>query len=146
MMQRTGLLIILGVLTATGCAQDTAGPGYDVTVMMLPEGHPDAGRASFISLGCAACHGVAWDNDLPEPTAASPGPELGLEAVQPGPGGLATSIVAPSHKVPAGFKKDGEGEGSPMPDLNRIMTVQQLADVVAYLQKQGLETQARIGQ
>jgi mono/diheme cytochrome c family protein len=141
-MRRIGLLLVLGATLALACAQSAVETGYEVAVVMLPEGQPEAGREAFKSLGCVACHAVAWEQGLPSPTSARPGPELGVDAVQSGPGSLATSIIAPSHRVSEKYQAGAQG-GSPMLDYTNTMTIRQLADVVAYLQRQGLETQAK---
>jgi mono/diheme cytochrome c family protein len=113
---------------------------------MLPEGDPEAGRTAFMSLGCTSCHTVAWDRDLPAPTSPTKAPELGLDSAHPGPGGLATSIIAPSHEVPEEYRVEPSGKVSPMPNYTSTMTIRQLADIVAYLQRQGLKTQTQYGQ
>jgi len=145
-MQRTILLVILVLVLCSACAQGTGETGnYTATMLLLPEGEPEPGRTAFISLGCVGCHTVAWDSDLPVATSDSRGPELGLDIAKLGPGGLATSIVAPSHKVAEDYRRDDGADGSPMRDFNSTMTIRQLADIVAYLKRQGLETQARTG-
>ena len=142
-MRRIGLLLVLSATLALGCAQSTVETDYEVAVVMLPEGRPEAGRDAFRSLGCAACHAVAWEKELPAPTSARPGPELGVDAVKSGPGSLATSIIAPAHRVSEKYQATTP-EGSPMLDYTSTMTIRQLADIVAYLQRQGLETQAKM--
>jgi len=144
-MRRKILLVAMSALLVLACAQNVGETdGYKTTMLMLPEGDPDAGREAFVALACASCHTVAWDSDLPAPVSPTPGPELGLDPAQLGPGGIATSIVAPSHKVAAKFQRsDGR---SPMVDYTGTMTVRQLADVVAYLERQGMETRAKTGQ
>ena len=136
--------LTLLALLSTACGPDARppdNPGYEVAVLMLPEGDAGAGREAFLRLGCVACHAVAWDDDLPAPTSPNPGPELGVHPVQPGPGGVAASITAPSHKVPPMYQT--ANGGSPMPDYTQLLTVRQLADLITYLRRQGLETQAR---
>ncbi len=54
-------------------------------------------------------------------------------------GELVTSIINPSHRISPQFAARSDpslGEESPMPaaKLNQVMTVQQLVDLVAYLQ------------
>jgi len=144
-MRVTILLFALCAILTSGCAQSPVDTDYHATMLLLPEGEPDAGREAFVSLGCMACHAVAWDEDLPNAGAAVMGPELGLDVSKLGPGGLATSVVAPSHKVSEKYRKMAQGEVSPMRDYTREMTIRQLADIVAYLQRQGLETQTRTG-
>jgi len=144
-MQRTLLLVALAGSLALACAQAPDSADYQATMLMLPEGEPDAGREAFVSLGCATCHSVAWADDLPAPLSATPGPELGLDVLQAGPGRIATSIVAPSHRVADKYRAMTEGEVSPMRDNNSVMTIRQLSDIVAFLQRQGLETRSRTG-
>jgi len=141
-MRRIGLLLVVSATLALACAQSTVETNYEVAVVMLPEGRPEAGREAFKSLGCVACHAVAWEKELPAPTSARPGPELGVDSVQSGPGSLATSVVAPSHRVAEKYQT-GTQEASPMLDYTDTMTIRQLADIVAYLQRQGLETRAK---
>ena len=146
-MRRIAILMSLAALLGpcvTGCgptADSGDQPDYEVAVVMLPEGDAEAGKAAFVQLGCAACHQVAWDEDLPAPTSPAPGPELGVNALQPGTGGLAGAITAPAHRVPEAFRK--ADDTSPMPEYAEVMTLRQLADIVVYLRRQGMETRAR---
>lgn len=144
-MRLSGLLVILGALPAAACLQGAPDGGYEVAVMVLPEGRPEAGRSTFVSLGCVACHRVAWEDDLPTPTSRTPGPELGLDASQLGPGEIASSIIAPNHRVAPKYRQTAADDSSPMPNFAATMTIEQLADLVAYLRRQGAETQAKIG-
>ena len=116
---------------------------YEVTTLILPEGHPEAGREAFIDLGCASCHTVEWEADLPDPATSVPAPELGRTLGLQTSGGVATSILVPSHHIPARVREKLEGDLSPMGDFTDAMTVRQLVDVVAYLRTQGSRTVAR---
>jgi len=146
-MLRKVLLLTAGAMLCMACAPSTVEtPDYRTTMLLLPEGQPEAGRDAFVSLGCFSCHAVAWDKELPAPVSATPGPQLGLDLGKLGPGGLATSIVAPSHDVPEKYRSPATGNRSPMTDYSGVMTIRQLADIVAYLERQGLETQAKTGQ
>ena len=146
-MRRDVLILVSGAVLCLACTPSAVEtPDYKATMLMLPEGQPDAGREAFISLGCARCHSVAWDAELPAPDPEYPGPELGLDVAKLGPGSLATSVVAPSHKVAEEYRPPGGRKTSRMVDYSGIMTVRQLADIVAYLERQGLETQAKTGQ
>ena len=141
------LLLASGAMLCLACAPSAVEtPDYRATMLMLPEGQPEAGREAFVSLGCTSCHTVAWDEDLPAPVPPSPGPELGLDVAKLGPGGLATSVVAPSHRIADRYRSPTGGDISRMTDYSGVMTVRQLADIVAYLERQGLETQAKTGQ
>ena len=144
-MKSTIPLVMISALLALACTPGPVETDYKATMLMLPEGQPDAGRDAFLSLGCAGCHTVAWDEELPDSRAASLGPELGLDATKLGPGGLATSIIAPSHNVSTKYQEMTGSGASPMRDYSREMTIRQLADVVAYLERQGMETQAKTG-
>ncbi len=146
-MQRTLLILALGAISTLGCGHVAIeSDDYTATMVMLPVGDPDAGRQAFLSLGCTTCHTVAWDTELPAPVSATSGPELGLDVAKPGLGGLATSIVAPSHHVSEKYGASGDGGRSPMVDYTATMTIRQLADIVAYLERQGLVTHTRTGQ
>jgi mono/diheme cytochrome c family protein len=144
-MRSTIPLVMISALLALACTPSAVDTEYKTTMLMLPEGEPEAGRDAFMSLGCAGCHTVAWDEELPSSAAASLGPELGLDVEKLGPGGLATSVIAPSHKVSAKYQEMTGSGASPMRDYSREMTIRQLADIVAYLERQGLKTQAKTG-
>ena len=145
-MLRFFLLLALLSVSCLACTPSAVeGPGYEATMLMLPEGRPDAGREAFVALGCASCHAVARDPDLPAPVSASPGPELDASVASLGRGRLATSVIAPSHKVAKKYRAETEGGGTAMGDYSAVMTVQQLADVVAYIERQGHEARAPAG-
>jgi len=130
------------VLLLAGC---TTGDGndYEIATLVMPEGHPDAGRQAFLKLGCASCHAVGWEPEFPAPLSANPGPGLDRSLTMQTAGGIATSIIVPSHYVPAKIRRTAEGQVSPMADYTEAMTVRQLIDVVSYLRAQGAETVAR---
>ena len=54
-----------------------------------------------------------------------------------------TAIIVPSHNIPADLQAATEDDLSPMGDYTEVMTVRQLADVVAYLRTAGGNEQAR---
>ena len=146
-MPRKLLLLTAGAMLCVACAPSTVEtPDYRTTMLALPVGQPEAGRDAFVSLGCHSCHAVAWDEELPAPVSAAPGPELGLDLGKLGPGGLATSIVVPSHDIAEKYRSPIGGDVSRMTDYSGVMTIRQLADIVAFLERQGLETQAATGQ
>ena len=101
----------------------------------LPDGDADAGRQAFVDLGCNACHEVAG---VPIESAE------GITHVRLGGktthlkthGELVTSIINPSHKIAPqhrGAVLDGESVMTYL-YLNQVMTVQELVDLVAFLQ------------
>jgi hypothetical protein len=126
---------ILGFLLVSGCEM---GPKSGIG-LSLPDGDAARGRAAFIDLGCHSCHDV---NDVDLPAADTLGPvrfELGGPVTKVETyGALVSSIVNPSHdiskrSVEQVVERDGE---SLMVALNDTMTVQQLIDLVAFLQPQ----------
>ncbi len=108
----------------------------------LPDGDVSAGATVFVQLGCVRCHTVEG-SEFPEG-------ELGDE-VQVRLGGkvlrvrsygeLVTAIIHPSHDLAKGYpteavSRDGE---SLMTNFNDRMTVEQLIDLVAFLQSTYME-------
>jgi L-cysteine S-thiosulfotransferase len=103
----------------------------------LPDGDPEAGRHAFLYMQCNQCHTV-YGEDLPEVPLADPryvvlgGPVTRVKTY----GELITGIINPSHELADGYaaelvSEDGE---SNMYDYNRHMTVQELIDIVMFLQ------------
>jgi mono/diheme cytochrome c family protein len=101
----------------------------------LPAGDATAGREAFVSLQCSACHPVAGDRAIPEPTAVDLGPELGPALVRLSQGELVGAIVVPSHSVVQFHAKPEGTELSRMSDFTEVMTVRQLVDIVSYLEQ-----------
>lgn len=102
----------------------------------LPEGDATRGKELFISLGCVSCHTVI-EEQLPQ--SDTPGAEPVLLGSHTSTaltyGQLVTSIVNPSHRLSPRYRKDlvsVEGE-SKMRVYNDVITVSQLADLVAFL-------------
>lgn len=125
--------ILLGAVLLQGCATDW-GPGYH-----LPQGDPERGRAAFAALSCGGCHALAGEPQ----TDAQALWTLGGQTVRVKTyGDLVTSIVNPSHRIARGYggplvlSPDERDEESPMAyaRINEVMTVQQLVDIVAFLQ------------
>lgn len=130
-----------GGLMIAGCAVRTT------TVSdCLPGGDVVAGQTAFGELMCYTCHRVAGAAEtFPLPTANPPVPvELGAEAVPPTRGALVTSIIDPSHEIAPGYREElvADGQLSRMGDYSHLLTVRQLADLVAYLQSLHEPTQA----
>jgi mono/diheme cytochrome c family protein len=133
---------ITAVAAAVGTAprvgiQTQAGAGYDAVALTLPRGDARPGRQAFLDLGCATCHGVTGERDMPAPISNNPGPELGPALAGQATGTIATAIVAPSHSMSLAtsdtVKAQIEGVLSPMGDYSHAMTVRQLLDLLAYL-------------
>ena len=131
-------IVLLGLpllLLIVGCAaHGTSERGF-----RLPEGNLENGKTAFLELKCHTCHTI-HDLELPKTASESPydvvlGGEVRRVKTY---GQLLTAIIHPSHRLVGGVKKeqlDG-GELSPMPEYNHIMTVEQMIDVVAFLESQ----------
>jgi len=127
---RSWTLIATAALLAACSGDPRSGAGFS-----LPPGDPQAGRALFADYGCNACHAVPG-----VPRAEAGGPvtvELGGKVSRVKTyGELVSAIVNPSHRTPPGYARaevtrDGE---SLMTVYNEVMTVQELIDLVAFLE------------
>jgi hypothetical protein len=98
----------------------------------VPEGDAAAGRQAFVDLKCFSCHRV-YDQDFPAPTAAQPGPVLGLRQMDYSVGWLMNGIVNPSHTISTGASGLApESELSRMGDFTDAMSVRQLINLAAF--------------
>jgi sulfur-oxidizing protein SoxX len=126
-------LIGLGLLALAGCEADRMSEkGFS-----LPEGDAIRGKDTFLYMHCHECHTIAGE-DLPRvPMADPPFVELGGTVTRVKTyGELVTAIINPSHKLAKGYPIDevaNDGE-SKMPVYNGFMTVQELIDIVMFLQ------------
>ena len=135
MKTRTALALLIGCLIALSACDYEARisePGF-----RLPEGDPDAGRATFLRLQCHGCHTIAG-KELPVIEGRdAPYIVLGGKVAKVKTyGELVTSIINPSHRLTRRYARalvseDGE---SKMELYNSIMTVQELVDIVTFLQ------------
>ncbi len=125
-----GLSLVLG-----GCDPEA----MSAVGFRLPDGDAAAGREAFVYMQCNQCHTVAGE-EFPEiPLADPPYVELGGTVTRVKTyGQLVTSIINPSHKLADGYAADlvAEDGESNMYVYNRHMTVQELIDLVMYLQTQ----------
>lgn len=98
-----------------------------------PPGNPVAGRKAFVELGCYKCHKVAGENfPATEESTEFVGPELtGMGDHHP-PGYFAEAILNPNAILVDGPGYLDEHGASRMPAYPD-MTLEQLADLVAYL-------------
>lgn len=108
----------------------------------LPDGNADYGQMYFVEFRCIDCHTVVGlEDDLVAPEGIDPimnvplgGATNRIETY----GQLVTSIINPSHKVSDQYKVlpvTGEDQ-SVMRNYNTIMTVDELIDIVAFVQAQ----------
>jgi sulfur-oxidizing protein SoxX len=105
---------------------------------ILPPGDPIAGQRTFAELNCIQCHTVAGAN-LPEPDSGriSPSVQLGGTLLKVKTyGQLVTAIIHPSESILEARERYVDAAGnSLMPNYRQAMTVQQMTDLVAFLQE-----------
>ena len=124
------MLLLAGLAFVVGCTQQ--GQGF-----ALPIGDLQDGKATFTKFNCNECHEVAdiaWtgtDVTLKVPLG---GEVRNLKTY----GELVTSVINPSHKVSKAFieSRTNPDGSSRMKNYNDIMTVQELVDVVTFLQSE----------
>jgi cytochrome c2 len=127
-------VLLLTVVFMVGCGQGPNSPrGFS-----LPEGDYEQGQANFASMGCNICHSADGVEQI-NPEAADISFELGgVSRRITTYAELMTSIINPSHRLSYRLPREQssvDGE-SLMKNYNEVMTVQQLIDLVAYLQPQ----------
>ena len=131
------LFVIAALALLSGC---DAGP-KSARGFSLPDGDIDKGREVFVELQCNACHYVgdveqlaSGDADDEDRISVMLGGRVGSVKTY---GELVTSVINPSHRLirryPEADVTDQIGQ-SLMRNYNDVMTVQQLVDVVAFLQ------------
>ena len=135
MRMRTAVTALLfTVLLFTGCDREAR---MSEQGFRLPDGSAEAGRAAFIYMQCHECHSIAGE-ELPEiPGMDAPYVELGGKVSKVRTyGELVTSIINPSHRLARGYPTElvAENGESKMRIYNRHMTVQELIDIVMFLQ------------
>lgn len=126
-------VILLGAVVLYAAPQQ-----YDSVNVTLPQGDPQAGRRAFIDLKCTVCHHVAGESGLPAPLSESRGPDLGRAVALRPASEVAAAIIVPSHSMSVKTSEEVRKRLqrmllSPMPDYSRVLTVRQLADLIAYL-------------
>ncbi|EED34847.1 cytochrome c family protein [Luminiphilus syltensis NOR5-1B] len=118
----------LALLVLWGCEPNARG-------FALPEGDVERGKATFQQLGCTQCHSIsdiAWQGSGDDVEVPLGGVVPGLKTY----GELVTSVINPSHRIARAYLGEDvavDGE-STMRRYNEFMTVQQLVDIVSYLQ------------
>ena len=127
---KTAVMILAATLYIS-CNQQ--GVGFS-----LPPGDADAGKMVFTELGCSQCHSIAdiaWEGQGDAIHVTLGGTVSRIKSY----GELVTSVINPSHKLAPDFRirRDADrGDQSPMPNYNQLMTVQELVDLVTFLQDQ----------
>ncbi|MBL8201652.1 MAG: c-type cytochrome [Chromatiales bacterium] len=127
-------VIALGAALLSACG---TGP-KSAAGFRLPDGDAAAGRQAFVDLQCYACHQVEGVDARFEGTPAAAVKLGGEVSLVKSYGQLVTSIINPSHRIAPGYPRDvvaPEGESlMEVGKVNDVMTVQQLTDLVAFLQ------------
>ena len=123
-------LFVLLVAIWSGCNSESKG-------FALPAGDAEAGKVAFEELNCNACHSIGdieWAGEGEDLKLPLGGRTTRVRTY----GELVTSVINPSHKISqsfAGKLVDSTGH-SKMKVYNDIMTVQELVDIVTFLQSQ----------
>jgi mono/diheme cytochrome c family protein len=132
---RIATIAALGLVGSSACADRMSQVGFS-----LPAGDAEHGREAFVYLQCHSCHTISGVELPLEPHAPEPPfVELGGSVTRVKTyGQLVTAIINPSHKLAEGYPEEvvSEGGESKMPVYNAVMTVQELIDIVAFLQPQ----------
>ncbi|WDE01309.1 c-type cytochrome [Thalassomonas actiniarum] len=125
------LLISLAVLTACDL-----GPGAP-RGFSLPEGNIEAGKTAFLKYQCLSCHQLEGISQQ----GITNNPELNVKLGGKSPqvktyAELVTAVINPSHKFAKSYPLSAiQHEGkSKMKVFNEVMTVQELIDLVWFLQ------------
>ncbi len=137
-MRASGVLL-LAALAATALG---AAGGCDRDIMSekgfsLPAGDAMAGREAFLYMQCHQCHTIEGEQFPVIPGQEPPYVALGGKVTQVKTyGELVTAIINPSHKLAGGYAEEvvAEDGESKMYVYNEFMTVQELIDIVMFLQ------------
>lgn len=124
------LLAVLLTLLA-GCGRKS-GVGFH-----LPDGNADLGKKAFVDLKCTSCHSVQDVSFGTNQVGGVLNLQLGAETFAVHTyGQLVTAIINPSHIISPRLREQItlEGKLSNMPVFNKTMTVEQMIDLVAFLQ------------
>jgi mono/diheme cytochrome c family protein len=129
----SAIFLVASFLALTACEADRMSEkGFS-----LPAGNALSGKEAFVYMHCHECHTVVGE-ELPALVGSDPPfVELGGKVSRVKTyGELVTSIINPSHKLAQGYPLEvitNDGQ-SKMPVYNTYMTVQELIDIVAFLQ------------
>ena len=127
-------LILVSLVALSGCDRDAM---MSEKGFRLPEGDPQAGREAFLYMQCHQCHSIKGEQLPGIPGQEPPYVELGGDVTMVKTyGDLVTSIINPTHKLARGYAEEvvSEDGESKMYVYNHHMTVQELIDIVMFLQ------------
>jgi len=128
--------LLTSLLALSACDQEDR---MNAKGFRLPDGDAQTGRETFLYMQCNQCHTIEGMQLPVIPGKELPYVELGGTVTKVKTyGELVTAIIYPSHKLADGYAEevvsvDGE---SNMYVYNRHMTVQELIDLVTFLQTQ----------
>ncbi|MFT5137567.1 MAG: sulfur-oxidizing protein SoxX [Arenicella sp.] len=133
----TGVLVVLTLLSAA-CDQETiANRGF-----YLPQGDTENGELLFTQYKCFNCHTMAGTDFVADEWRLTEDDGIAVEIggatdrVQTY-GDLVSSIINPSHRIAQGYSPEevmeDNGE-SRMAYYNSVMTVEELIDIVTFLE------------
>jgi len=127
-------LLLVSLVALSACDQDAK---MSTKGFRLPDGDALAGREAFLYMQCQECHSIKGEQLPVIPGQESPYVELGGEVSRVKTyGTLITAIINPSHKLARGYAEEviAEDGASKMYIYNDHMTVQELIDIVMFLQ------------
>jgi sulfur-oxidizing protein SoxX len=134
MKAATLLTLVLGLAALTsGCDEEKI---MSERGFRLPDGNAAAGRETFVYMQCNQCHTIKGE-EMPQIAGAEPYVKLGGAVTRVKTyGELVTAIINPSHKLADGYAEElvSEDSVSNMYVYNGFMTVQELTDLVMFLQ------------
>lgn len=127
-------LILVSLAALSACDRDAmmSSKGF-----RLPDGDAVAGREAFLYMQCQQCHTIDGEELPLIPGQEMPYVELGGKVTKVKTyGELITAIINPSHELARGYAEEVVSEygESNMYIYNDHMTVQELIDIVMYLQ------------
>lgn len=134
-----GGLLMVGLLGMAGCTKESTG-------FALPQGDVAAGKRVFVELRCNDCHSIS---DIEYAESEVPVEYMGkkttgkIHVVLGGKttryrtqGELVASVINPGHKISTSYARHLAIADSPMRTYNQVMTVQELIDLVTFLQEE----------
>ena len=129
-------LAVFGAVVG-GCALPDAWSEPQADGVPLPEGDIEDGRRAFLAHGCALCHGATGESAFPTPATTHAGPMIGGAQSEWSAYEMAEAIIDASCEVPPEFREprvtDDGTPDSPMAEYADVLTLQELADLVAYM-------------
>src|SRR3989304_6655668 len=129
---------------APGMRHDDHGTPKDWKVVW-PKGDPAKGREIFVKLECYSCHEVKGETFPAAGNKENAGAELAAMARLHEAEYFAEAIINPSAQIEKGKGYEAPDGSSRMPSFNHLVTVEEVVDLVAYLQTLHPPTKAPVG-